>query len=203
MKHLYWLFPFFYFAIAWFFPWDLIQWDSSISISYLFDILFVLIVTVSFKLFHFEFSLHLKGLIARSVAIIAAAIFSMFLINLFGLKAPFKYVENLALQILILAPIIEELIFRQAFYGVFSRYFEHPRHNLLLNSFLFSLSHLPAIWILPDEFKSFIIAQLFYTFLLGWLCAKSRMKSRTIFEPIVLHFIFNLLFYIAVKKQLL
>lgn len=200
MNHLIWILPFIYFGVAWVFPWEQFQWNSSISVAYVFDIIFVVLITFSFRLFHFKLFLHWRGFIARAIAVIGAALFSLFIVNLFGFKAPFKYVDQLFLQILILAPIVEELIFRQAFYGVFDKYFHNKNHNILLNSALFSLSHLPGVWFLPAEFRSFIYVQLLYTFLLGWLCAKSRMKSRAVYEPIVLHFLFNLVFYIAVNK---
>ena len=203
MNHLIWVLPVIYFGTAWFFPWDLFQWNSSISVAYIFDITFVALITFSFRLFDFKVFIHPKGLFARSIAVLGAASFSLFIVNLFGLKAPFKYVDNLFVQILILAPIVEELIFRHAFYGVFNKYFRNTNHNLLLNSLLFSLSHLPAIWFLPPEFKSFIIAQLVYTFFLGWLCAKSRLKSRAVYEPIFLHFLFNLIFYLAVTRGII
>lgn len=203
MNHLIWVLPIIYFCMSWFFPWDFFQWNSSISVSYIFDLFFVAIVTLFFRLFDFRLFIHWKGFIARSIAVIGAALFSLFIINLFNLEAPFKYVDHLVLQILILAPIVEEFIFRHTFYGVFKKYFHKDSHNLLLNSFLFSISHLPAIWVLPPEFKPFIIAQLFYTFLLGWICAKSRLKSRAVYEPIVLHFLFNLVFFVAVMKGII
>jgi membrane protease YdiL (CAAX protease family) len=203
MNHLIWALPVLYFGVAWFFPWSHFQWESSISVSYVFDIVFVIALTIGFRLFQFKLFLHPRGLIARTIAIIGIALFSLFMVNLFGLKAPFKYVENLVLQILILAPIIEELIFRHVFYGVFEKYFINSKYNLILNSALFSLSHLPAIWMIPEEFSSFIIAQLVYTFVLGWMCTKSRMKSRAVFEPIFLHFVFNFIFYLAVIKGMI
>lgn len=203
MNHLIWILPLFYFSTAWFFPWDKFQWDSSISVAYIFDLVFVGIITFYFKIFDFKLFINVKGLIARVFAVIGAAALSIFIVNLFALKAPFKFLDHLFLQILILAPIVEELVFRQAFYGAFRKYFQKDSHNLLLNSALFSLSHLPAIWFLPAEFKPFIIAQLIYTFFLGWLCAKSRLKSGSVYEPILLHFLFNLVFYVAVTKGII
>lgn len=200
MTYLSFIIPFIYFGIAWFFPWERFQWDSSISVSYVFDIIFVLIMTISFRLFNFKLFVHIKGFISRAIAVIGAGIFSLFIVNLFGFKAPFKYIDHLFVQILILAPIVEELVFRHAFFGAFDRVFHNKNYNILLNSILFSLSHLPGVWFLPVEFRSFIYIQLVYTFLIGWICAKSRMKSRAVYEPIILHFIFNFIFYMAVMK---
>lgn len=198
MTHLILLLPFIYFAIAWFFPWNHFQWESSISVSYVFDILFVITTSLVFKLNQLKFFWHPRGLIARSIAIIFFAVFTIFMVNLFGLKTPFKYIENLFLQLLILAPIIEELVFRHTFFALFEKKILNKNINMVLNSFLFSISHLPALWLIPDEFQNFIILQLFYTFVLGWLCSKSRLKSRAVYEPVFLHFIFNLTFYFAV-----
>lgn len=208
MKHIIWALPIIYFSIAWFFPWEYFQWKSTIAISYVFDVLFILTISGIYKLRVLNFNLQIKTFLARLVAVLGCSIFALFLINLFGVSAPFKYIDNLAIQILFLAPVVEEFIFRHAFYGTFQNYFDQlsnqssnkTRQNLFLNSFLFSISHLPGVWFLPEEFRGFIFLQLVYTFVLGWICSKSRLKSGSVFEPIILHFIFNFIFYIAVKQ---
>lgn len=203
MRHLIWLSPIIYFSISWGFPWDKVQWDSTISISYLFDIIFVTISCIFFKNF-FEFKkIDFKGGISRIIAVLILAIVSLLITSLSGIKSPFGYIEHLVLQILILAPIIEELVFRQAIFIAFSNYFKNKNILLLSNSIFFSLSHLPALFILPEEFKSFIFIQLVYTFFLGWICTKARLKNGNIAESVILHFLFNLVFYFAVVGQII
>lgn len=203
MKHLVWLAPVIYFAVTWFFPWDVIQWNSTVSISYIFDIIFCISCFVIFRLPIRFGNQDTKGAVSRIIATIGVATFSLFIANLFILSAPFKYIELLFLQILILAPLIEEFLFRYAIFGALEKYFHNKNYLLLCNALLFSLSHAPAIYILPKEFHGFIYAQLIYTFFLGWICAKARLKTGSIIEPIILHFIFNLIFYVAIIKGII
>lgn len=197
------LFPIVYFTISWFFPWDKILNGVSISPSYFFDVLFV-----GLTLYFFRSKLEigktkLKFLIIRIILSVLFGLLCVVVINFFNLNAPFKFVDKLFIQVLVLAPIIEELIFRSAFFIVFKRAKLNLKLQGVINSLLFSLSHLPAIWILPDEFKSFVIFQLFYTFILGWICFKARQTSKGIFEPIIVHFVFNLIFYISVINKVI
>ncbi len=144
----------------------------------------------------------ISGAAARLISVVGAAFFALMLANLFKFPAPFKYIELLGIQILILAPIVEELIFRHALFGAFRNYFNNENFLLLSNAILFSISHLPAIWALPEVFHPFVYLQLFYTLILGWICAKSRLRTGSVMEPMILHFIFNLIFYVAVIKEI-
>ncbi len=192
--------PIFYFYMSWFFPWGMFQGDSSISVSYVFDAIFGVLVITAYKQREFIGRVKAKAFGVRaSLTGILALIFCFISIKL-KFNAPFKYVDYLWLQILILAPIFEELIFRGALFIVMRRS-ELPKTAILtLCSILFSFSHLPAIWILPQEFHIFIGYQLFYTLFLGWVCSKARYETNGLLEPILLHFIFNLIFFIAVQS---
>ncbi|MDH5414840.1 MAG: CPBP family glutamic-type intramembrane protease, partial [Flavobacteriaceae bacterium] len=77
----------------------------------------------------------------------------------------------------------------------------NPKHLLISNGVLFSISHLPGLWYLESAFHGFIYFQLLYTFGLGWMCAKARLESRGLLEPILLHFLFNSVFYLAVTNN--
>jgi len=187
----------------WLFPWDMIQWDSTISISYIFDLLVVASLTVMFRLKFYLGTIAPAGMIARALSVAGAACFALMLASVLKLAAPFKYVELLEVQILFLAPIIEELVFRHALFGAFKSHFKNENMLILSNAIFFSISHLPAIWALPPVFHSFIYLQLFYTLILGWICAKSRLRTGSVVEPMLLHFIFNLIFYVAVIKGII
>ena len=198
MNFLVYLCPVFYFCISWFFPWQLIQWDSSISITYLFDLAFVCVFY-----FILEPKMKLKveiGIFIRLLITIALALICITITSSFNLSAPFKYVDNLFIQILVLAPIIEELVFRFAFYEMFKEKISNRKIQFVLNSLLFSISHSAALAVLPTEFYPFIFFQIIYTFFLGWICTKAKDLSQSIIEPIILHFVFNLFFYFAVIK---
>ncbi|MBT4792381.1 MAG: CPBP family intramembrane metalloprotease, partial [Halobacteriovoraceae bacterium] len=105
------------------------------------------------------------------------------------------------LQLLLLAPLIEELVFREGFVALFEKFKLNKILILSLNSILFSLSHLPALWHLPVEFHSFIAFQVFYTLILGWICTKVRIETKGLALPIIHHFLFNLIFYVALKMS--
>ena len=192
--------PIFYFYMSWFFPWDIFQSKSTISITYVFDTFFVLTTFFIFKNKKILGKLDRKGFVFRLSAVSAIGVFCILIAKSLELKSPFKYIEYLFIQILILAPIIEEFVFRGAFIQVFENAKLKKPVIIYLNAILFSMSHLPALWFLPEEFHGFIGFQLFYTLLLGWICAKSRVKTNGMLEPVVLHFAFNLIFYIAVKN---
>ncbi len=191
--------PVIYFSISWYFPWDeLTFWDSTISITYLYDLFFSLIVFFAFK--SFSTIKITNGIIVRLIATAIISSLCVTIAKLSSLSAPFKYVDNLFIQILILAPIIEEIVFRYALFVPFQKVFKGKRNLYLFNGVLFSASHASALFILPEEFFGFIYFQIGYTFILGWLCAKARDESKSMIEPILLHFIFNLIFYIGVVK---
>ncbi len=189
-----------YFYISWFFPWEQIHSDSSISYSYVFDLLFsaavFFIVKKSPVLGRWD---KIKTLI-RFVFITLFAFVCVGITKAALLATPFRYVDNLALQILFLAPFIEEFVFRGALYELAEIGDYSSKMKLAVNGLLFSFSHLSAIWFLSEEFHPFIYFQVLYTLILGWVCAKSREETKGMSEPIALHFVFNLLFYIAVKN---
>lgn len=192
--------PILYFSISWYVNWESFAPDSTISPSYLFDIIFSLSVFTIFKKVNFYKKLKIKPFIIRIIFITIIAILSVSTARFFEILSPFKYVENLLLQMLILAPIIEELVFRGAFFEIQKYCEKRTKVLLFFNAILFSLSHLSGIFNLPIEFHGFIFFQMIYTLILGWVCAKSRLESQGFFEPILLHFCFNLVFYIGVLE---
>jgi len=197
------LVPIAYFAVSWFFPWDIFNINTTISIEYIFDIVFV--VSIYFLLKK-KVSKELPDPQIFVIKVVVVAIIAFACIKTsqwIGLISPFKYVDQIFIQLLILAPIIEELVFRGAFYLVSERYHNNKKFILFANSILFSLSHAPAFFVLPVEFHSFIWFQLFYTLILGWICTNSRMRTGSLIEPISLHFVFNLIFYFAITNQLI
>jgi len=178
---------------------DLTPEGWSISVSYVFDVMFALtVLSLSGKKNYIGKTIP-KNLIIRLVLVFGVALLAVTILHLSEpLVAPFKHVNYLFIQILILAPIIEELVFRGAIYELFKNAGIPIWVNNLVNSILFSLSHIAALYALPEEFHAFIYFQLKYTFVLGHLCAKSRERTHGVLEPIILHFAFNLVFYLAV-----
>ncbi len=192
--------PIFYFSVSWFLPWERIQFHSTISVSYLFDLILISLTALYYKKRLLSFGrLKIKGTLLRVIAVILYGFICLLMVKKLDFNAPFKYIELTFIQLVLLAPFIEELLFRGVFFLIGRVSGLNKTSNIILNSLFFSVSHLPAIWFLPPEFHNFIFFQLFYTFGLGWLCVKARDKTDGIFEPYLLHLIFNIQFYIAVK----
>ena len=190
-----------YFIIAWLFPWEKVQVDSTISVSYIWDVLYFVLIIIILKVKP-KVGLS-KNILIRGPIVLAMAAACIAITKYAQLNAPFRYIENLAIQLIILAPMIEELVYRHGIYSVFEKLKLKKEFQFIFGSLLFSIGHASALFYLPGEFHSFIYFQLFYTFILGWLCLKARERTNSLIEPILLHFIFNYCFYLAVKNQII
>lgn len=190
-----------YFNVSFFVSWEDLSFHRTISSSYFFDFVFWLGVALLLKEEPRFGKLKPKGAMLRGVLTgLLASIFCMGSI-FSNLESPFKYLDQLAFKLLILAPFFEEIVFRGAFFELLLKIPKlSPKVKLMINALLFSGSHAAALLVLPKEYFSFIYYQLFYTLILGWVCAKSRERSGGLVEPIVIHLIFNFIFYLAITN---
>lgn len=189
-----------YFNISFFFPWEDFSFNT-ISSSYFFDFIFWLGAALFLKEEPRLGEFQQKGALIRTSVTLLIAVIICSLSLAFDFNSPFRYLDSLAVKLLILAPFFEEIVFRGALYDLLKKVPDlQVKFQHIINALLFSLSHAAALFVLPEEFLSFIYYQLFYTFILGWLCSKSREMSKGLMEPIVLHFVFNLMFYTAIKN---
>lgn len=189
-----------YFFVSWFTPWHEFAPSSTISASYLFDLIFVLIVFILTRKLVIIGKINFLLLSFRILFVIAMGGLCVLIVASTTLQAPFKYVDQLFWQMLILAPLIEELVFRESFLSLQQNLRTPSKWILITNSGLFSLSHYSGLFLLPVEFHPFIYFQILYTFPLGWLCTKARLNSGGIVAPVLMHFCFNLVFYFAVTN---
>ncbi len=188
-----------YFAFSWGLPWHLIP--SSISFSYVFDFLFALIVSFFFRLpWKFRWALHVQSYkaIFQVIALGVAAVLSIWYLEI---EIPFRLVHNLEWHLLVFAPILEELVFRQTFQRVLISSVGGKYVTSMLVASIFAFSHLVGLTVLSPEYVPFIGFQVFYTFVLGVLCGQALLRFHSVLAPIVLHFIFNLIFYIALRVE--
>jgi membrane protease YdiL (CAAX protease family) len=119
---------------------------------------------------------------------------SLYLLDLNSIETPFKYIENPWIQLLLFAPIFEELVFRSSIQERLKKDIRSKSVIPLISAILFSVSHAIALWFLHEKFYSFVYVQIGYTFFLGWILAKAQDRGAKTIEPILLHFIFNLFF---------
>lgn len=184
-----------YFAFSWGLPWHKIP--SNISFSYIFDFLFALGVCFIFRLpWKFKWKLNRNTFMAF-LEVLALGLATVFCIWFMEIQVPFRLVQNLEWHLLLFAPLLEELVFRQTFQRFLINSMGGKRVTSMLVAAIFAFSHLIALRVLPDEYIPFIGFQVFYTFVLGVLCGQALLRLHSVFAPILLHFVFNLVFYLA------
>jgi membrane protease YdiL (CAAX protease family) len=190
-----------YFAFSWGLPWNKIP--SSISFSYVFDLLFALGVSFFYRL-PWKLKWHLNKqswkAIAEVFVLAAGAIGAIWYMEI---ELPFRLVQNLEWHLLIFAPILEELVFRQTFQRMLIANVGGKRVTSMLVASLFAFSHLIGLMVLPVEYIPFIGFQVFYTFVLGVICGQALLRFHSVIAPICLHFVFNLSFYIALQLEII
>ena len=190
-----------YFAFSWGLPWHKIP--SSISFSYVFDLLFALGVSFFFRLpWKFRWTITSNTFKAVGEVLILATC-SIGAIWYMEIELPFRLVYNLEWHLLIFAPILEELVFRQTFQRVLVSQVGGKYVTSMLVASIFAFSHLVGLKVLPVEYVPFIGFQVFYTFVLGVICGQALLRFHSVLAPIFLHFLFNLSFYIALQLEII
>jgi membrane protease YdiL (CAAX protease family) len=188
-----------YFAFSWGLPWHKIP--STISFSYIFDFLFALSVSFFFRLpWKFKWNLT-KQTAKATLEVLLLSIGAVLAIWYMDIETPFRLVNNLEWHLLLFAPVLEELVFRQTFQRVLVSSVGGKYVTSMLVAAIFAFSHLVGLSVLPAEYVPFIGFQVFYTFLLGLICGQALLRFHSVFAPIFLHFIFNLVFYIALATE--
>lgn len=166
--------------------------------SYIFE---VLCVSAAIALFGKNISSSIKIFksVSYGMVIGLGAGFGIFkLADALSIAIPFnlKGTETI-LFLLVVAPILEEAIFRFLVWQPVQYISKRPIVALISTSLIFSYSHLHAIWFVPPEVHNFIIYQAAYTFLLGLACGFYVYRYSSLACAILIHFAFNLGFYLA------
>ena len=133
--------------------------------------------------------------------VVALALASILAIWYMDIETPFRLVSGLEWHLLFFAPILEELVFRQTFQRFLVAQVGGKRVTSMLVAAIFAFSHLVGLTVLPAEYVPFIGFQVFYTFILGLICGQALLRFHSVFAPMVLHFLFNLSFYIALQSD--
>ncbi|WP_408097412.1 type II CAAX prenyl endopeptidase Rce1 family protein [Peredibacter sp. HCB2-198] len=190
-----------YFGFSWGLPWH--KLPSTISFSYIFDLLFALGVSFFYRLpwkFKWNITRQTWKAVAEVVALAVAAIASIWYMDI---ETPFRLVNGLEWHLLLFAPILEELVFRQTFQRVLIAQVGGKYVTSMLVASIFAFSHLVGLTVLPVEYVPFIGFQVFYTFVLGIICGQALLRFHSVIAPIFLHFLFNLSFYIALQLEVI
>lgn len=168
--------------------------------SYVFEIVCVLaalILKTQSTPSLFNFPRILTSAYGALIAFIAG--FTMFkTAGFFGILVPFDFKQTEALIFLLLvAPFLEELLFRFFLWSPFQLLTKNPKVTLIITSLIFSYSHFHAFWFVDKEIYPFVIFQTTYTFFLGLACGYFVYRYTSIAGAILFHFAFNLGFYLA------
>lgn len=190
-----------YFGFSWGLPWHLLP--STFSFSYIFDLIFALGVSFFFRL-PWKFKWNINKQTFKAIAeVIALAVASLAAIWYMDIETPFRLLTGLEWHMLFFAPILEELVFRQTFQRFLINQVGGKYVTSMLVASIFAFSHLVGLTVLPVEYVPFIGFQVFYTFVLGLICGQAMLRFHSVFAPIVLHFLFNLTFYIAITLDII
>ncbi|OQW46105.1 MAG: hypothetical protein A4S09_16860 [Proteobacteria bacterium SG_bin7] len=114
-----------------------------------------------------------------------------------GLFIPFNLKNpELIFLLIVIGPILEEFIFRFAFWHALEKLFSN-KLALPLTTVIFSYSHFQAYFLVPADFKHFVIYQTIYTLFLGWWLGSCYRKYSVLSIPILFHIVFNLGFLVG------
>ncbi len=192
---LYFTLALFYFISIYLIPWELIPNYGPFHFSYLFDILFSLVLIGFYKI-HIPIEMRVDK--KFYIRLIFIGLFSLIavqvVVHLPG-ENPFLLLDHAFIKLVIVAPILEEFIFRVVLGPRFLQRLSLRKAGLI-NGAIFSFSHSFALLNLPSEYHPVIWWQLVYTFILGYCCYLSYERDKSIWAPVSLHFIFNLVFYL-------
>ncbi len=114
-----------------------------------------------------------------------------------GLSVPFNLHDpELIFLLVFFGPILEEFIFRFSFWHAFEKLIS-PKAALQLTTLLFSYSHFQAYFLVPEDFKHFVLYQTAYTLVLGWWLGSRYKTYSTLGVPILFHIAFNFGFLVG------
>lgn len=168
--------------------------------SYAFEMGFV---GIAWFIFRKQVNL-LRNLTKVDGVALLVAIFSGFLVfraaGWMHVPIPFDLSAALTIvMLLIVAPILEELIFRMALWQALGSFIEAGWIVLLATTVLFAAGHFAAYWFVPQQFQGFVMYQTFYVVLLGIAAGWRRLQSGSVVAAVIVHFGFNLGFFAAAK----
>ena len=163
--------------------------------SYLVDICAVVGFIILFKKrpnFRISYSVeHIMALMLGGVTI-----FFIFLMPQINIPFDFKSYETIIFLCLV-APILEELVFRFMIIEGLNTKIKNIYLLTTLSALIFSLVHLQAYTVVNPIYKSFVIYQATYTFLLGLWWAFAYLKSRNLYHVMAMHMLFNFGFWLT------
>lgn len=136
-----------------------------------------------------------RQLIWLPLIALLAGLFIAYGATVIGLPIPFDIADSQGVfLLLIIAPVLEELLFRFFLWMPFEKRGK-SNWGWSLTTLLFSYAHWHAVWNVPIEWHGFLAYQTLYTLMLGLACGAMMYIYRSIGGAILIHFAFNLGFW--------
>lgn len=164
--------------------------------SYLFEVSFVAIVGFYYWR-RLRFSMPpLRRVVADGIIGLMTGFLVYKLAGPLSLTIPFQLQDKQTIALLlIVAPCLEEALFRMAIWEPLEDLFRYPWAVILSTSLIFSFAHFYAWWSVPEQFHAFVLYQTIYVFFLAFYCGLRRSQSGSMLISVLVHFGFNLGFY--------
>jgi membrane protease YdiL (CAAX protease family) len=105
--------------------------------------------------------------------------------------------REMVIFLLVVAPILEEAVFRFFIWQPLQKSMG-AKVAYVLTVLLFSYSHFHSVWFVPAEIHPFITYQTVYTLFLAAICGWSIWRYNSLLGAMLIHFGFNLGFYLGV-----
>ena len=120
------------------------------------------------------------------------------LAGVLGYGNPFDLTDKETLLfLLLLGPLLEEAIFRQALWYPLETLLPKPLVTVALTSLIFAFGHFHAYFSAQAEFHHFIIYQTIYALVIGVWWGYRYSTTRSLAVPVTLHLLFNLGYYLG------
>lgn len=117
--------------------------------------------------------------------------------HFFNFSIPFDVSNWEGILILVLfGPLLEEVLFRGALWGLFEKILKRPQWAWWMTSIVFSLAHFKVYFYLPEMYQGFVLYQSLYTLGLGLIWGWRYLQKRNLFPLILMHVAFNFGFYL-------
>ncbi len=187
---------FIFFLVEYFFIGSLSFFDGRGI--YLFEFLFVVVIYRVFRQPIPWFNFKLKewarlGLIFTLIGFVLAILTKVF-------SWPVAFDLNRAetiIMLVLVGPILEEFLYRYALKEAFQKVCSHEKLSLIVTSIVFSFGHFYSYFSLTDDYKSFVLFQTVYTFLLAITLSLDLSEKKNFLRVVAMHVFFNAGFLIG------
>lgn len=163
-----------------------LSYPITLSILWLLTAIIPIIILKQYSGLRFDLRQTKKNIFEIAIYIVLIII-GLALFSYYGKSDYFHYVKY-PMIFFIITPIVEELIFRSWLFAEVKRLTKFS--PVLITSILFAIQHLQYYNFTLTWFAQF---QIEYTFFLGLVLARLRLKSGSIYIPLAIHMLINYL----------